>query len=132
MKRLILLICMLATIAIVQAEVLKLQATSYAYKYQNDYGYWTDWTDWEYSSVLIVINIDKNRINIYSNTPQEYDIYHVDDSYYDKDGGEIMTLKCIDADGVQCDVRIRIERSGNRQLYIDYSNAMWVYNIVNK
>ena len=110
----------------------KLQATSYAYKYLNDYGYWTEWSDWEYSSVLIVINTDNDRINIYSSTPQEYDIYDSEDSYRDKDGGETTTLKCIDADGVRCDVRIRIERSGNRQLYVDYSNIMWVYNIVNK
>ena len=132
MKKLFLLICLLLAITAVQAEVLKLQATSYAYKYQNDYGYWTDWTEWEYSSVLIVINTDNDRINIYSKTPQEYDIYDYEDSYRDKDGGETTTLKCIDADGVRCDVRIRIERSGNRQLYVDYSNIMWVYNIVNK
>lgn len=123
---------MLVTITIAQAEVLKLQSTSYAYKYINDYGYWTDWTDWEYSSVLIVINTDNDRINIYSNTPQEYDIYGYEDSYRDKDGGETTTLKCIDAEGLRCEIRIRIERSGNRQLYVDYSDAMRVYNIVNK
>lgn len=132
MKKLFLLICLLATVTVAQAEVIKLQATSYAYKYQNDYGYWTDWTDWEYTSVLIVVNTDNNRINIYSNTPQEYDIYDYGRTQYDDDGGETTTLKCIDADGLRCEVRIRVERNGNRQLYIDYNDAMWVYNIVNK
>ena len=130
MKKLFLLICLLATVTVAQAEVIKLQATSYAYKYQN--GYWTDWTDWEYTTVLIVVNTDNNRINIYSNTPQEYDIYDYGRTHYDDDGGETTTLKCIDADGLRCEVRIRVERNGNRQLYIDYNDAMWVYNIVNK
>ncbi len=132
MKKLFLLICMLTTITIVQAEVIKLQATSFAYKYQNEYGYWMDWSEWEYTSILIVINIDNNRINIYSKAPQEYDIFDYKENEYDKDGGETMTLRCIDADGLRCDVRLYMARNGNRQLYVDYNDMIWVYNVISK
>lgn len=132
MKKFFFLTAMLLAFCTAQAEVLKLQSTSFAYKYLNDYGYWSDWSDWEYTSVLIVINTDNDRINIYSSTPQEYDIYGYEENGYDRDGGETTTLKCIDANGLRCEIRIRIERSGNRQLYVDYNDMMWVYNIVNK
>ena len=112
-------VAILCGIFLLHAEALKFNATSFAYKTQNDYGYWSDWSNWEYTSILIVINSDNDRINIYSRTLQEYDIYDYMENGYDRDGGETITFKCIDADGVRCDVRIRIERSGNRQLLLD-------------
>lgn len=66
------------------AEVLKFNATSFAYKSQNEYGYWSDWSDWESCNVLVVINGD--RINIYSHSSQEYDVYEYFGPEDDTDG----------------------------------------------
>lgn len=132
MKKLILISAMLLAFVSAQAEVIKLQATSFAYKYQNDYGYWTDWTDWEYCSILVVINIDAERINIYSKSPQEYDVINSYDSGRDRDGGETFTMECIDAEGIRSDVRLRTQRDGSLQLYVDYADMMWVYNVERK
>lgn len=122
----------LCSLVVCSAEVLKLQATSFAYKSQNDYGYWSDWSDWERSSCLIVINGDNDRIDIYSSVPQEYDIYDYEGESSDLEGGTQYTFKCVDDDGLRCSVRFRIQSNGDAQLYVDYSNAIWVYNVVQK
>ena len=117
------------SILMLQAETIKLNATSFAYKYQNEYGYWTDWTDWEDCRILVVINTETDRINIYSNSHQEYDVYDYTPEYSDDKGGRTTTFKCVDADGDRCEIRLRQQRDGQFQLYIDYSNIMWVYTI---
>lgn len=110
-------------------EIIKMQATSLAVKTTDDYGYWSDWSDWEDCSVLVVINVTNDRVNIYSQTPQEYDIYDYSDEEMDDQGGTTTTFHCVDDDGVRCDMRIRIQADGQIQLYIDYSNLMFVYNV---
>lgn len=110
-------------------DIIKMQATSYAYKATDDYGYWSDWTDWQDCSILVVINAANDRVNIYSNSPQEYDIYNYGEEEYDSEGGTTTTFNCIDSNGLRCDMRIRIQANQQVQLYIDYSDAMWVYNV---
>lgn len=133
MKRLLLLVTLFVFgIGIVSADILKLQATSLAYKSANDYGVWSEWSDWESCSILVVINTDQDRINIYSSTPQEYDIYDYEGESHDRDGGTTNTLKCIDANGLRCEMRLRQQRNGSWQLYVDYNDFMFVYNIERK
>lgn len=114
------------------AEIYKFQAQQFAYKYQYNDGSWADWSDWEKSSLLIVMNTDNDRIRIYSDSPQEYDVYNYQESYVDSDGWTTSTLNCVDADGTQCELRLRVSDDGDAQLYVDYTDVMWVYNIVKK
>ncbi len=116
----------------VYADVLKLQATSLAFKSQNDYGYWSDWSDWESTNILVVVNTDIDRVNIYSSSPQEYDIYDYDAEEKDGEGGTISTCHCIDQNGTRCDMRIRFQANGQVQLYVDYADFMFVYNVQRK
>ncbi len=132
MRKFLLLFAMLLSLSVVYADVYKFQSTSLAYKYLDTDGYWTDWSSWESTSVLIVINLDKDRINIYSKTPQEYDIYDYEDRTYDKDGGETLKFQCVDADGLRCGVRLRVDKDGSPQIYVDYNDMMWVYNVISK
>lgn len=111
------------------AEVIKAQGTSFAYATYNDNGYWNDWSDWQDCSVLVVINTDNDRVNIYSSTPQEYDIYDYDEEQYDPDGSSYVTFQCVDGEGLRCEMRLRIQANGQVQLYIDYADIMWVYNV---
>ncbi len=127
MNRLVLFLTALCASAMVSAEVYKFQATSLSSKYLISGGYWSEWSDWEYCRILVVFHTD--RINIYSNKTQEYDIYDSLGESYDNDGGTTTTFKCIDADGLRCDVRRRIQSDGEWQLYVDYSDFMFVYNI---
>ena len=71
MKRLFLLLLLTASI-ISSAQRYTFKSTAYAYKYVNEYGYWTDWTDWQSSNVKITIDTDTSVLSIYSKTPQVY------------------------------------------------------------
>lgn len=121
--------CIFGAVMVYADGVYKYQATSLAFKSQNDYGYWSDWSDWESTNVLVVINIDKDRINIYSTSPHEFDIYEYGEIVNESDGGNSFTLKCIDENGLRCTIRQRQQPDGQRQLYINYSDAIIVYNI---
>ncbi len=128
-NRTILLVVALCVSVMVSAEVHKWQATSLAFRTLDDYGYWSEWTDWEDCSILVVFNLNTDRVNIYSNETQEYDIYDYLDESYDNNGSKTVTLKCIDADGLRCTMRLRTQSDGQKQLYVDYSDFMFVYNI---
>ena len=89
-------------------------------------------SDWKGCNILVVLNVDAERIDIYSNSTQQYDIYDYTGKIYDDEGGTTQTFKCIDAEGMRCEVRFRQQYDGQWQLYVDYADAMWVYNIQRK
>ena len=130
MKKVLFTLALLLTfVGTISAEVLKMRTTSFAIKSVNEYGYWSDWSDWEGCSILVVVDVDGDRITIYSQTPQEYDIYDSEYEESDGEGGTIQTFHSVDANGLRCDVRIRITKDGSMQLYVDYSDVMFVYNV---
>jgi hypothetical protein len=130
MKKMLLCLSFLMLCGIASAsDILKWQATELAYKTTDDWGNWSEWSDWEDCSVLIVINTATDRVNIYSSTPQEYDVYDTEPEVYDNDGGSSITFHCVDANGLRCDMRIRVQANGQVQLYIDYNDIMFVYNV---
>ncbi len=131
MKRIILLLAIFfAAAGVSDAQVSKWNTTDLAIRYvDEDTGRWTDWSDWEECHILVVINLDKEVVSIYSAEPQEYDIYDVGDTVSDELGGESLTLNCVDAEGIRCEMRLRVQDDGQAQLYVDYADISWVYNI---
>ena len=101
------------------AQVWTLQAYQYAWKNNTIYG-WTDWSNWVNTSVTILINSD--YINIYSATPQSYRILQLLNIDYTNN---IYKWQCVDYRNIYCTIRFKID---DNQLYIDYNDAMWVYN----
>lgn len=81
---------------------------------------------------MVVLNVDAERIDIYSNSTQQYDIYDYTGKIYDDEGGTTQTFKCIDADGMRCEVRFRQQYDGQWHLNVDYADVMLVYNIQRK
>lgn len=131
MKKILLLVVMFCVTNIISAEVLKLTAYEFAYKASNDYG-WSDWSEWDDCNILVVIDSDRERITIYSNSTQEFDIIEAEDSYVDSDGDEVLKFTCIDAEGLRCGIRFILKQSGSAQLYCDYNDLMYVYNVRNR
>lgn len=129
MKKALLIIFLLLVTFGASAEVYKYKTTEFAYRTLNSRGYWNDWSSWEESSMLIVINTNADKVDIYSQTPQHYDIIEYGGKESDGQGGKMFTLSCVDADGSRCNIRTRIQKDGQMQLYVDYSDASWVYNI---
>lgn len=111
------------------AQVYSYRTTEFAYKEVNSYGNWTNWSSWEPSNIPMTIDFGNDLVVIYSNTKQIYQIIEHVRNYTDNSGGTQMEFRFIDQDGDRGTMRLRIERNGNSQVYIEFSNIMWVYNV---
>ena len=131
MKRIILFCAVFFASVAVHAQVHKYNTTGFSYKLYNEtYGYWGEWSDWEYSNLLVVVDLGRERITVYTDERQEYAIYDVDEDRYDSDGDFCLSMSCVDQDGARCGVRLLYNsNSDGMQLYIDYSDIIIVYNI---
>lgn len=130
-KFLFLLILMLGIgLASADAQTYYYRTTSFAYKYANSYGNWTNWSDWQESSLRISIDFDNDVIKIFSPKTQVYVVVSRGERYTDASGGSQIIFSVIDQDGDRGSIRFRVERNGNSQLYVDFADAMWVYNVV--
>ncbi len=128
MKRLFLILfAVLGSAWGLSAQTHKYYSTEFAYMSQDEAGNWSDWSDWEPSRCLITISMDRDVINIYSETPQEFDVYEYVGEQTDDEGGTSVEFKCVDADGLRCHIRLRRQEDDVLQLYVDYSNLMYVY-----
>lgn len=114
-----------------QGQVYKLKATNFTSKINVEGRGWNDWADWEDSDVLITMDMDKDRITIYSKEVQKYDIAEYEGKETDDDGDDILSFFCINEDGVKCRVRLAKlnSQNGQNQVYVDFSDLMIVYNV---
>lgn len=129
-KFLLALMLVLGVATAANAQVVKYRATDFAIKAQNSNGTWTDWSDWQKTSVLIVVNFNNSTVQIYSQETQEFDIINkVSDWHTDGDGGQQFEVSCVDKDGLRCNMRFRKQNDGQLQLYVDYRDLMYVYSM---
>ena len=130
MKKLILTILLLiGTVIVAEAQTYWYKTTSFAYRQVIGYGTWSNWTPWEPSDMYITIDLDRDLIKVYSPTTQIYFVQSYDTSYTDSSGGRQVQYTVIDQDRDVGRIRLRVERNGNSQIYVDFSNVMWVYNV---
>lgn len=127
-KFLFVLVCLLGFLSM-NAQTQWYNSQSYAYKQINNYGYWDSWSDWIGCNVNIKIDVDDDWIVIYSNVTQTYLITTYEGTRYEYDGSQQAYFKAIDQDGDRCTIRLRIESNGNSQIYVEFANIMWVYNV---
>lgn len=112
-------------------QVYKLKTTSVAFKTKvNDYQ-WSDWSEWEEASILVVMDIDKDRFTIYSKETQVYDVAEDEGKTTDSDGDDTWSFYCVNEDGLTCRVRLvkLNSQNGRNQLYVDFNDMKWVYNL---
>ena len=129
MKKVLLSVLLVfGTILCTNAETYKFYSTDFAYKIKDSEGYWGEWSDWEKSHCLITISTDRNVINIYSQNPQEFDIYETVGESSD-DEGESIEFKCVDTNGLRCHIRLRKQKNKVLQMYVDYNDIILVYCI---
>ena len=129
MKRFLLMLMMVFTVTCVSAQIYTYRTTEFAYKTMNNYGRWNNWTDWESSNVLITINFTTDVVKIYSPKTQIYNITEFTRRFTDNSGGNQVEFKFIDQDYDRGTMRLRIERNGNSQLYVEFADIIWVYNV---
>jgi hypothetical protein len=112
-------------------KIIKLKSTSYSLRHKINEQRWGDWAAWEDAKILITLDTENERITIYSSKTQVYDIAKDEGESTDDDGDETLSLYCIDNDGLRCTVRLVTlnSRNGELQLYVDYSDMSWVYEV---
>lgn len=115
----------------IYSQVLKFKSTEYSLRYSIGDGSWSDWSDFEETSVLITFDIDKERFTIYSKNTQVYDIAKYEDIVTTIEGEEILTYYCVDNSGLTCYIKlIKPEfEEGQLQLQVYYNDFNWLYNI---
>lgn len=123
-----LLLALLFVSTLSYSQIYTYRATSFASRVVY-YGYWTDWTDWEHSNVKIIIDSNSDIITIYSKEPQIYYVREYLGKTTDNDGGTQIHWIVRDQEYLKGKIRLRKELNGNLQLYVEYSDVMWVYNI---
>lgn len=121
------LIVMLITIPCF-AQTEYFTAYQYSSKVMMNNGQWSNWLDWIATDIDVKIDFDKAKIVIYSNEPQIYRLIEEVEAPYD-DGGQQIKYRMIDQDGDYGSIRFRKQYNGTIQLYIDYADIKWVYNI---
>lgn len=131
-KKSILVFLLFLISQLMTGQITKFKSSSYAYSVKNENtGSWSKWSDLEETEVLITVDLSSDRIKIFSKMEQVYDIIKYYDKEVDKDGDETLKFHCVNDDGLKCYVRFVIlnSRNGRRQLYVDFADMMWVYNI---
>lgn len=111
----------------INAQIYHFMAVSYADAVIiDDYYHWSDW-----KSVYIPIIIDGSikTIEINSAKPQMYLITASGDFRIDSKGGQQYSFYVVDQDLDEGMIRFRQKNDGTCQLYINFSNICWVYNI---
>lgn len=114
------------------SQVIKLKAFEIAFKYKNENTQrWDQWSDWEDVDILVTIDSDPQRIKIFSEKEQVYDIIKYKGETTGSDGDITSEWICVNEDGRKCGVRIVKLNSNNniQQLYIDFADFIFVYNI---
>lgn len=109
----------------VNAQTYYYRTFQFAYKQTN----WSNWTDWQNSDMLVTINFNSDVVTIYSPTTQVYRITQYVRNYTDNSGGKQAEFRFIDQDNDRGTMRLRIERNGNSQMYIEFADVIWVYNL---
>lgn len=104
--------------------------TSYAIANVNQITGRYTWSEWQRCTVRIIFDLQNDIIYIQSNAPQKYVVISSGNDYTDSDGGSQVKYQVIDQDGDRGTLRLRMERNGNSQIYVDFNNVAWCYNVV--
>ena len=130
MKRLVFVILFLFSMCCYAEDNIRYyETTSFSYKKVVN-GEWTDWSEWEDSGMIITMNLTKDVVEILSPKAQIYNITENKGLYFDQEDGRNVNFSFEDQDGDKGTMRLRIEKNGNSQLYVEYANVMWVYNLI--
>ena len=113
-------------------QVTKFKTTSYSSKFKvENSSSWSKWEKLENTDILITMDFTNDRIKIFSKKEQVYDIIKYYDKETDSDGDITNQFQCVNEDGLKCIVILVLlnSKNGQRQIYIDFADIMWMYNI---
>ena len=114
------------------AQNYKFKTSGFSVLEKTEKGKWGKWSDLDLVNILVTLDTNKNRIVIYSQIIQLFEI--IDYQAVEENETDIVySFTCKDNEGLDCTVSIitRKKQQNRKQLYINYENRIIVYNIIN-
>lgn len=113
-------------------QVYKFKTSGFSVLEKNEKGKWGKWSDLDLVNILISLDTNKNRIVVYSQIIQLFEIIDYQDRT-ENDTDIVYTFTCKNNEGLDCTLSIitRKNQDNRKQLYINYEDRIIVYNIFN-
>lgn len=128
MKHFLVVIFSIINTLFVYAEVYNFQATDVSVRVEKEDGSWSDWTEWTGSNATMSYDTDKDKVKVITDKNLSFDVYNVTNES-DGDGGNVISLSCVDDNGLKCAIDIRNAKSGGLQVYLRYGDINAVFNV---
>jgi hypothetical protein len=114
------------------SQVYKFKTSGFSVLEKNEKGKWGKWSDLDLVNILISLDTNKNRIVVYSQIIQLFEIIDYQDRT-ENATDTVYTFTCKDNEGLDCTLSIitRKNQDNRKQLYINYDDRIIVYNIFN-
>lgn len=112
------------------AQTYKFQTSGYSVLEKNEKGKWGDWSELDLLKIPISLDTSKHRIVVYTAVPQIYSIENYAE-IEENNTDIIYSFTCKDENGDACTLMIitRKQQDNRKQLYINYENRIYLYNI---
>lgn len=114
------------------SQTYKFKTSGFSVLEKDEKGKWGKWSDLDLVNILVTLDTNKNRIVIYSQIIQLFEI--TDYLAVEENETDIVyTFTCKDNNGDDCTLSIitRKKQGNRKQLYINYDDNIIVYNIIN-
>ncbi len=114
------------------AQVYKFSTSGFSVLEKNEKGKWGDWSDLELSKMMVSLDTNKNRIVIYSQIIQLFEIIEYQ-PVSESDTDIVYSFTCKNNEGLDCTLSliVRKKQDNRKQLYINYGDQIIVYNLFN-
>lgn len=114
------------------AQSYKFKTSGYSVLEKNEQGTWGKWSDLSLVNILVILDTNKSRIVVYSQSIQLFEIVTYQ-PIEENDADIVYSFTCINNEGADCTVSIvtRKKQNNRKQLYINYGNRIINYNIFN-
>ena len=114
------------------SQTYKFISTGYSVSEKSSTGKWGKWSDLKNTSVVISLDTNKNRIIIYSQEIQLYEILKYEEkTENEKDLVYPFICKNDDGDSFTISIITRKDQDNRKQLYINQNDVIIVYNSEN-
>lgn len=115
----------------VQSQSYQFKTSGFSVLEKNDRGKWGEWSNLDLVNLSVILDTNKHRIVVYS---QEIQLFNILD-YIEREENDtdiVYSFMCKDNDGVACKLSIitRKKQDYRKQLYINYSDHIIVYNMI--
>lgn len=122
MRKILVIFALLFTVPIFAQDVVMLDAYELAVRLEDE------WSDWVECSIPVKMDFNVGKVTIYSEEVQIYTLLKQVDGPKDHYGDSVY-YKVRDQDGDIGIFTFRRQRNNIRQIYLDFGDVGWVYNV---